>query len=62
MSKMCLVTSRAQVCGPELIVPYRTAVLWIRIGFKSDPGPALDLNADPDPGRTLPPQKVELLH
>jgi hypothetical protein len=28
------------------------AVLWIRIGFYADPGPALNLHADkdPDPG------------
>jgi hypothetical protein len=46
-------------------------VLWIRIGFKADLDPAFYVNADPDPGsqtnadqadpdpgRTLKPQKV----
>jgi hypothetical protein len=47
-------------------------VLWIRIGFNMDPGPAFYLNAnpdpdsptnpDPDPGQTLPSQKVEFFH
>jgi hypothetical protein len=41
------------VFGTEQIVPYRPAVLWIRIGFKSDLDPALDLDSDPDPSQTL---------
>jgi hypothetical protein len=34
-------------------------VYRIRIGFNADLDPAFYLNADPDPGQTLPPQKVE---
>jgi hypothetical protein len=50
-------------------------VLWIRIGFNSDPDPDFFLNADPDqgakptrihadpdPGQTFKSQKVEFLH
>jgi hypothetical protein len=36
-------------------------VFRIRIGFNADPDPAFYLNADPDPdpGQTLPSQKVK---
>jgi hypothetical protein len=49
-------------------------MLWIRIDFNVDPDPASYLNADPDsgtqtnadqdpdPGPTLPSQKVKFLH
>ncbi len=32
-----------------LLFPLLLAVLWIRIGFKGDPNPAFQVNADPDP-------------
>jgi hypothetical protein len=35
--------------------------LWIRIGINADPEPDFYLTADPDPGQTLPSQKVEFL-
>jgi hypothetical protein len=54
------------------------SVLWIRIGFNADLAPAfmpsmriririqgtkpMRIHADPDPGQTLPSQKVEYLH
>jgi hypothetical protein len=38
------------------------AVSWIYIGFSADPDPTFYLNADPDPGQTLPTQKAEFSH
>ncbi len=51
-------------------LPNVLPVLRILIGFYADPDPAFyfstdpgnQINADPDPGQTLPSQKVEVLH
>ncbi len=37
----------------------KKTVMRVRTGFNAYPDPAFNLNADPDPGQTLPSQKLK---
>jgi hypothetical protein len=48
----------------ELALQITSVILWVRIGFRANPDLdlAFNVNADPDPGHTLPSLRDEFLH